>query len=166
MQSEEERELRQLWFVSKMYFEKAQSIEVPKKDLQLTVKRFADICKEDKGLRNHRDLICASAHLDSCAVRLYAIDECIDSERYKNYKKIRECKNEKNIRFFFESIEHYIHFLIRHMVAHCESKRLDFPKYRAAYNVMYDIYLDLQYCFVFEKLEKTMELIKGDINID
>jgi hypothetical protein len=147
-----------------MYYGQAQSTEVPAQHLQLSVKALADACKDHKGFENHKNLIEASAHLNSCAVRLYAIEECISSERLQNYKNIRERGDACQIRDEInKSTQDYIHFLLRHMVAHSESKRLDSSKYKTAYEVMYESYLRFQFCFIFKKLEAAMGLIHGDI---
>jgi hypothetical protein len=167
-EQDKQRELKQLWFVPEMYFHMAQSEKerVSQELLQCTVGELASRCISPQGIEQNQNLICAGAHLMSCAVRLFSIEECVESKRYKEYQKIREWGDDSEIKKEIETyLNKYIHFLLRHMVAHSESKRSMFPKYKTAYETMYKVYWSLDFNSIFNSMESARETLTRELNL-
>lgn len=165
MNQEKIREIRQLWFTSEKYFELALSEKdkIPQIALKWTVRNLADKCKERSELSSNKNLIYFSAHLNSCAVRLYSIEENLKSDRWNRYDKLRNCDDMQRIRDeIMQNLAVYIHFLLRHMVAHSESEWKRYRKFRTAFEVMYDIFFDLE----FDSIFKSMDLLTRSLGND
>jgi hypothetical protein len=162
------RELTQLWFVSEKYFELALSEKdrIPQAALKWTVKILADKCKEQSELSRNKNLIYFVAHLNSCAVRLYSIEENLRSDRWVRYDTLKKCKDEGKIRHEIEqNLAVYIHFLLRHMVAHSESERARHKnkKFRIAFDAMYDIFFALDFDSILKSTDVLIGSIKNDL---
>jgi hypothetical protein len=165
MNQETKRELTQLLFVSEKYFQLALSEKdkIPQTDLKWTVKILADKCKNPAELSKNKNLIYFAAHLNSCAVRLYSIDENLKSDRWNCYDKLKKCNDGRRIRHeIVQNLAVYIHFLLRHMVAHSESERTRYKKFRVAFEAMYGIFFDLD----FDSILKSMDALKRSIRND
>jgi hypothetical protein len=162
MDQETIRELRQLWFVSKKYFELALSEkdEIPQTALKWTVKILADKCKDQSELAKNQNLIYFVAHLNSCAVRLYSIDENLKSTRWNYYQKLTKYNDAGRIRDeILQNLAVCIHFLLRHGVAHSESER----KRNTAFEAMYKIFFDLEFDSIFRSMNALIESIGNDL---
>jgi hypothetical protein len=165
MNQETKRELRQLWFVSEKYFELAlrEKDKIPQTTLKWTVKILADKCKDSAELSKNKNLIYFVAHLNSCAVRLYSIDENLKLDRWNCYDKLKRCNDGGRIRHeIVQNLAVYIHFLLRHMVAHSESERTRHKNFREAFEAMYDIFFDLD----IDNILKSMDALRSSIRND
>jgi hypothetical protein len=160
------RELRQLWFVSEKYFELALSEKdkIPETALNWTVKTLADKCKDPSELVKNKNLLYFAAHLMSCAVRLYSIEENLKSGRWSCYNKIINCKDVPKIHHeIVQNLAIYIHFLLRHMVAHSESERSRRKEFKIAFEAMYGIYLDLDFSSILKSVDALIKSIRNDL---
>ena len=77
MNKDDKRQIEQLWMVAKDYYDLATSMKdnLPDDQLKLTVREFVDHCQDLSCLQKNKNLVLASAHLASSAIRLYSIDE-------------------------------------------------------------------------------------------
>jgi hypothetical protein len=163
---ESRRELRQLWYVSEMYLSLAQTEkkQISQDSLKWTIKDLASKCDSNQGLKENENLIRAVAHLVSSAVRLYAIEECVGSKRYKAYNRIIGRHNSSEISQEIEGSLHcYIHFLLRHMVAHSETRWKKDRNHEIAFKTMNDIYWKMNFTTIFEKIESAKYSLKSEI---
>jgi hypothetical protein len=166
MDEEIKREIKQLWFISEKYFGLALSEKdkIPQPDLEWTVRFLADKCKDPSELSKNKNLIYFVAHLNSCAVRLYSIDENVKSERWKDYNKLKDCKDGGKIQQEIkQNLAIYIHFLLRHMVAHSESEWKKYKKFREAFETMYDIFFDLDFESIFKSMDTLIRSIRNEL---
>jgi len=160
------RELTQLWFVSEKYFELALSEKnkIPQTAMKWTVKILADKCKDPSELSKYKHLIYFAAHLNSCAVRLYSIEENLKSERWNCYDKLKKCNDGRRIQQeIVQNLAVYIHFLLRHVVAHSESERTRYKKFRLAFEAMYGIFLDLDFDSILKSMDGSIRSIRNDL---
>jgi hypothetical protein len=163
-------EIKKLWFVANKYYDLAIDEKncLPKKDLDLTVKELICKCPDSLGLNFYQHLIYFSAHLASCSIRLCSIEENLRSKRLDRYNEIVGWKDIDKIQNKIKnSMNIYIHFFLRNMVAHSESARLDVKKKNAkiVYNEMYKIYLCLDYKTILCNLEFVKNEIEKEINL-
>lgn len=157
-------EIKKLWFVAEKYYDLAmdEKTNVPAEELRLTVEELSNRSPNLLDLKSDQHLIYFSAHLSSCAVRLCSIEENLKSKRLDRYNEIIGWSDldriQKRIR---TSMNIYIHFFLRHMVAHSESKRLYVTKKNAqvVYGEMYKEYLGLDY----ETILLHLNCVKGEI---
>jgi hypothetical protein len=166
MNQETIREIRQLWFISEKYFELALSEKdkIPQDALKWTVKILADKCKDPLELSKNKNLIYCVAHLNSCAVRLYSIDENLKSARWNCYDKLKKCNDGGRIRQeIVQNLAVYIHFLLRHMVAHSESERTRYKKFRIPFEAMYGIFFDLDFDSILKSMIALTKSIRNDL---
>jgi hypothetical protein len=166
MNQETIREIRQLWFISEKYFELALSEKdkIPDAALKWTVKTLADKCKDPSELSKNKNLIYFVAHLNSCAVRLYSIEENLKSGRWNCYDKLKKCNDGGRIRQeIVQNLPAYIHFLLRHMVAHSESERTRHKRFRIAFEAMYGIFFDLDFYSVLKSMDALTRSIRNDL---
>jgi hypothetical protein len=165
MNEDERREIAQLWAVAEMYYTlatDAKSHLVPT-ELKMTVGEFAERCKNRSYLDEHTPLLFTVAHLASCAVRLHSIEEKLNSKRWQEYWKIATSKDQERIKQELKNnIDSFIHFLMRHGVAHSESERKN-SRYKKAFKVMYDFYLTLSYESVLQAMAAARQSIKNEL---
>ncbi len=157
-------EIKKLRFVAEKYYDLAmdEKKSVLNEELKLTVAELKNKCLNLSDLQSNQHLIYFSAHLASCAVRLCSIEEILESKRLDRYNEIIGWHDVGKIQNRIRtSMNIYIHFFLRHMVAHSESKRLDMTKKnaRVVYEEMYKIYLDLDY----ETILLHLDFVKGEI---
>jgi hypothetical protein len=166
MNQETIREIRQLWFISEKYLELAlaERHKIPQTALKWTVKILANKCSDPLELSKNKNLIYFAAHLNSCAVRLYSIDENLKSDRWNRYDRLKHCNDGRRIRQeIVQNLAVYIHFLLRHMVAHSESERTRYKKFRVAFEAMYGIFLDLDFDSILKSMDALIRSIRNDL---
>ncbi len=169
MSMDPQRQIDQLWIVAKMYHELALNLKshMDVAPLQLTVREFAEHCKDLSYLHKNIALLYASAHLSSSAIRLYSIEEVRKSKsiRWTEYDRIRKMTDkhqvEQDVKTQTDSL---VHFLLRHMVAHSEFEWKRFKQYKIAYEAMHDIYFDLDYNTIFAAMSTVIERIKKELS--
>ncbi len=161
MDQEIKRELMQLWFVSKKYFglALAEKSKIEPTTLKWTVRNLADKCRDRSGLSENQDLIYFSAHLHSCAVRLNSIEENLKSSRWGGYQELKDEDGQRVQQEIVNNPTGYIHFLLRHSVAHSESRR----KKERAFEAMYDTYLDLDFDSIFMSMSALMQSMESEL---
>ena len=73
MTKEREREINQLWFLGKHYYNLSKRLrnKLPRKLLSTTIKNIADnYCKQEDFVGDIKKAMLMTAHLASCAIRL------------------------------------------------------------------------------------------------
>ena len=162
------RQINQLYIVAKTYHELAEDLksQLDFTILQLKIRDFADQCKDVSYLHKNIPLIHAVAHLSSSAIRLYSIDEIRKSHsiRWKEYDRIRKIEDKNQVKQEINNrIDNFIHFLLRHMVAHSESEWKRFKDYRNAYEAMKELYLELDYRTIFLSYNNTIKALNKEL---
>lgn len=162
------RQINQLCIVAKMYHELAEDLksQLDFTILKLKIRDFADQCKDVSYLHKNIPLIHAVAHLSSSAIRLYSIDEIRKSQsiRWKEYDRIRKIEDKNQVKQEINNrIDNFIHFLLRHMVAHSESEWKRFKDYRNAYEAMKELYLELDYRTIFLSYNNTIKAVNKEL---
>jgi hypothetical protein len=138
--------------------------KIPQTALKWTVKILADKCKDPSELSKNKNLINFAAHLNSCAVRLYSIEENLKSDRWSRYDKLKKSKDGRRIRDeILQNLPVYIHFLLRHMVAHSESERKRYKSFRTAFEAMYGIFFDLDFDSILKSMDALIRSIRNDL---
>jgi len=125
MKDEYNREITQLWWIADEYFRLTDQVKkyLSDGDLQTTVEKLAKKCQHVSEITGTNALLMLlNAHLASCAVRLYSIDEkrrgC--SKRWKIYKDLERKEDKLTVTEVNKTISSIVHFLLRHNVAHEE----------------------------------------------
>jgi hypothetical protein len=161
MNEDKRREIAQLWAVAERYYPLATDAKshLDPTELKMTVGEFADKCRDQSYLDKHTSLLYAVAHLTSGAIRLYSIEQRLNSKRWVKYKEINNSSNneEKIKKELEDNIDSLIHFLLRHEVAHAE------PETNKGYIAMYNFYRTLSYESVFQAMAAARQSIKNEL---
>jgi len=165
MNQEDERQIEQLWMVAKAYYDLATSLKdyLPDDQLKLTVREFADQCQDLTCLQQNKNLVLASAHLASSAIRLYSIDELQKDNSIhwsKYYGILGSTDSNKARELIHQQIGDVVHFLLRHMVAHSEDEWKDNMKYAIAFKALEEMYFDLTYEKIFSLMDNLINSMK------
>jgi len=91
------REIVQLWWVARKYFNTAEEVreDLSDDELQTTVEQLKKRCQQMADIKDIAALLMKlNAHLASCAIRLYSIDEklCGCSKRWCTYETLKKKK--------------------------------------------------------------------------
>jgi len=163
------RETRQLWRVAEIYFDLAldQKKSISTDFLKYSVGDIADKFKNLGDVENYQSLIYMTAHIMSCSVRLYSIDEILKTIRWNKYYNLINCKDSSKVEdILIKDLDCFIHFLLRNMVAHSEKQRKKYEKYEVAFEKMYEVYLNLDFGSIFNSIEKAMKNIQCELKFD
>jgi len=157
MKTKYDREIAQLWWVSEQYFQMSEKVmkKLNKKDLRTKVKELGDRCEDISRIKDtDKLLVMLNAHLASCSVRLFTIDEKIKSMRCLCYKKLKKMNHleESNLR---KNLDKIVHYLLRHNLAHPE----EWSNYKKQYNIMQKTFMNLT---IYE-LYENVKLVRGAI---
>lgn len=128
---DDKREINQLWFSVLYYFELAKEVkeELQEKEpqgLNTTIQNIADnYLKLSDFIGTKKQIMLLNAHLASCAVRLYSIDELLGKKYtstrwylYNGLIKIKESLKEDDI---IKNGDKISHILLRMGIAHKET---------------------------------------------
>ena len=86
------------------------------------------------------------------------------SIRWREYVRIRKIEDKNQVKQEINNrIDNFIHFLLRHMVAHSESEWKRFKNYRNVYKAMKELYLELDYHTIFLSYNKTIKAVNKEI---
>jgi hypothetical protein len=162
------REISQLWWVAEKYFTLAKGfkdkLECQGKCLQTTVTELSKKCECYKDIKKSIEhLMLLNAHLASCAIRLYSIDEkrkgC--SMRWAKYQNLKgnEQLKKPDVK---SNIGEIVHLLLRHNVAHEEDLEKENKKYKQQYKKMQKVLHSL----TIEALYENMKVVKDEIEKD
>ena len=163
------RETTQLWRVANIYFDLAldQKKSIPTDFLKNSVGDIADKFESLEDVEKYQSLIYMTAHIMSCSVRLYSIDEILKTRRWNKYYNLINCKDSSKVEDKLKKdLDCFIHFLLRNMVAHSEEKRKKYKKYEVAFEKMYEVYLNMDFDSIFNSIEKAMKNIQCELKFD
>ena len=163
MNEDKRREIAQLWAVAEMYYTLATTAKshLDPTELKMTVDDFKKGCEGKSYLYKHTSLLYTVAHLTSGAIRLYSIEQRLNSERWKKYDAIKKLGKDKEVKKELEeNIDGVIHFLLRHGVVHSETER----NKKKAFEAMYDFFLTLSYELIFQAMAAARQSIKNDLD--
>jgi len=164
-------EVNQLWFVAQEYFSLAleEKNKLSKDNLLWTVKDLAAKTKTKEQIKENKSVTLFTAHLASCASRLYSIDENIDeidiSKRISAYYKIKGWRDKiEKIEGEIKRKTHiYIHFLLRHTICHAEIERLENPRFAKVLDEVYKVFLSLTIEEIFNSMQKLMKIMEEEL---
>jgi len=164
MDADDKREIVQLWWAGRKYFKMAEDVreDLSDDDLQLTVKQLANKCEKMSDIKGVTALqMKLNAHLGSCAIRLYSIDEkCRGmSVRWSDYESLKNKKDALTVSEVLQKKETVVHFLLRHNVAHEEDATSKIQKHEKAYKTMQDALQELK----IEQLYENMRLVRDEM---
>ena len=170
MCDKQKREIDQLRFVADKYFELAETekANISQAALHYTVGKITEYWTNDTNWpETNKSLVYLLAHLASCAIRLYSIDENLKPKRWKSYyEKLITMSDPVEIETEIkQNLDVYVHFLLRHMVAHAESERKRNQQYKKAFEVMYSVYLSLEVCALFNSMKQVKMDIEQEISL-
>ena len=167
MDNDDVREIVQLWWVAKKYFKLAETAKegLLDNDLQTKVGQLADKCKQLSDITGTNEkLMCLNAHLGSCAIKLYSIDENIRgrSKRWNDYKDLEKKNATLTPNEVKQKASSIVHFLLRHNVSHEEDEAKK-KKYEGAYKVMQEALQDLKIKELYENMQLVMQAMEPEI---
>jgi len=164
-------EINQLWFVAQEYYFMAleEKKNLSDEEMLCTVKDLAIKAETLDLLKENRNITLFTAHLASCAVRLYSIDENKNkigiSKRISSYNNIKGYGNkiEKIEEKIKREMHTYIHFLLRHTICHAEIERFKRPSLVKALDEIYKVYLSLTIEEIFNGMQELMKNMKEEL---
>lgn len=170
--SDDIREIGQLWFAGLYYFECATKVKNDIKNdfLNYTVQEITDIYEKQNDpnytgekipIEICKNIMLFTAHLGSCAVRISTIDELLGEKyqvkgRWKLYKKLDKNNTKYKIK---KNLNQIIHFLLRHNIAHYEKKPLSNQRKN-----MQEVLIKLKINILYEKMEYIKKNMEFDIS--
>lgn len=85
------REFEQLFFIADFYFElsKTEKENLTEEEINRSIHDWSLICENETNYKKIGPFLFFSAHLSSCAIRLYSIDETMRSDRWQSYENIK-----------------------------------------------------------------------------
>jgi hypothetical protein len=117
-----EREIIQLWSAATLYWGLVPSNLSPN-SLAMTISQWEKVCQKWKHPKLTPELE-FTAHLASCAILLYSVDELGKYSRYTDYHDWWN-NRQKGRRFFtIQNTRKIIHCVLRNLVAHDEHKHV------------------------------------------
>jgi hypothetical protein len=155
-----ERELTQLWYGAKLYFNLL-PINIEIKRLNLNIINWAKECKRHDSFYKD-DLFIFSSHLSSCAVRLYSIDEILNSKRFTNYYDYWKNKQKGKKYFNKSQTNEIIHCVLRNLISHNEEEDKDNEKRSYKYLMRY--YWKLTFLEIKSGILNVSNNIRSDLN--
>ena len=160
------REIRQLWYVSNAYFNLAKDLKSDMSTYMLkkTVQDWTDLCENTENLFEHNDFIMLTAHLSSSAVRLEALESNI-SNQYRNdlyYKILTEKNIETRESLFKKHKNEILHILMRHKIGHTES---EIKNKRNGYEYMLNEFFKLTISELYNSIENGINVLNQEPEI-
>lgn len=166
------REIVQLWWAADEYFKLAKTAkaddELSDKDLQTTVKQLGENCSHLSNIRGTNErLMRLNAHLGSCAIRLYSIDEknwhkSRGPGRWQDYENLKAKKDSLTVEDVLPKKKRVVHFLLRHNVAH-EEDAMSNSKYKEAFDIMQEALQGLTIKELYENMCLVMKEMAKEI---
>ncbi len=165
MTKNHKREIIQLWWAADQYFGLAEQTKknLKKNDLKTNVQGLANKCQHMSDIKDvNEQLMLLNAHLGSCAVRLYSIDELLGkhytSTRWFLYVGLEAKKNNLKKDDIMVYSDKIVHILLRHNVAHEE----ELAEKKAEHKTMQDALQDVE----IGRLYESMRLVRGEIGTE
>lgn len=166
----DKREIYQLFYASDFYFKEARGLfnKIDPNLLSISLVTWNKKIINDITKYKNNDFFYFSCHLDSCAIRLYSIEENLrrTSTRWNLYKS-KIWINDNNIiqKEVAQNIIDYkkeiLHIILRHAIAHDED--MIFKNYKKVHKLLKKFYLKQNHEFIFKTLSRIKDIIEGEI---
>jgi len=155
-----DREILQLWYAARLYYDLMPDT-ISATELERTIGEWSLECARVQDFYE-QSLFELSSHLDSCAIRLYSIDEKIESPRYLLYSDGWN-DSKKAIDIFSRHNTHLIiHCVIRNIIAHHEEK----GEKASSYTTLRAYYFGLTFREILDGINQVILAIAGEIEVE
>lgn len=152
------REIEQLWYAAKLYYSLLPT-DIDKSEMSKTVGQWSKECESLVDFYM-TPLFSYCCHIDSCAIRLYSIDEKRKYKRYLDYQDWWNNRQKGTKLFVNKNTGRIVHCVLRNFVAHYEEKCANTTK--RSYQELKQYYHGLQ----FSELDKGMKDVINSIAKD
>lgn len=156
----ETREIIQLWHAARIYYSLLPN-DIASAVMGKTIGNWSVECESLNDFYN-KPLFTFACHLDSCAIRLYSIDEKRNHQRYKDYQDWWQNKQKGRIHFFKKNTGRIIHCVLRNKVGHDECKGKD-KEGKRSYQELESYYNSLTFQELFDGMKDVINSIALDL---
>jgi hypothetical protein len=156
-----EREIIQLWSAATLYWRLVPS-GLSANSLAMTISQWEKVCHKWIHPKLTRELE-FTAHLASCAIRLYSIDEIGKYSRYIDYHDWWNNRQKGRKFFTVQNTRKIIHCVLRNLVAHDEHKCKD-QKDKRSYRELKRYYFRLTFHQIYDGIFSVSEAIRCDLD--
>ena len=167
------REIGQLWLFARHYFSLARRLKkkLPENYLNKTPRDIAHKYPNPSDAKsNDKRVILMTAHLSSCSVRLYTIDETLEEKlrrnsrifpdylkQYANYKTVQQLQ-----KVLMRNKDKHIHQMLRDNVAHTE-RSLRSKERKNLYEARQRTIEKLTYREIYDSVNKVVQRFKKEL---